>query len=907
VGAAPVAQVAGLQSGPIAASPHDPADTLSPMEGHEIRRRFLSFFEERGHQIVPSSSLIPNDRSLLLTTAGMVQFKPYFLGQQEPPYRRAASAQKSFRTTDIELVGHTDRHMTFFEMLGNFSFGDYFKEDAVAWGWELVTEGFGLDPDRLWATVFETDDDAAQIWADLVKMPPERIVRRGKKDNFWWMGVAGPCGPCSEIYVDRGPEYGRPGGPDADEDRYLEIWNLVFMQNLCDDDMNIIGELPAKNVDTGMGLERMAVILQGVGSAFETDLVRPILETAEDVTGHRYGVEDRTDVSLRILAEHGRATTFLIADGVLPSNEGRGYVLRRLLRRIVWHARRLGMEKEVSTRLAERTIELMGDTYPELVERKALVLQVAAAEEESFDRTLRQGLERFQDEVKKTKARGEKTFSGEAAFRAHDTFGFPSELTNELAREHGLEVDTATFERLMQEQRARARAAAKGGPEEQALVELGQEAGRTEFLGYERLDAEGRLVGLVAEGQLVKSAGEGSEVELVLDRTPFYAEGGGQVGDAGRIRGPAGALDVHDTVMGPGETIVHRARVDEGEVRVGDEVEAHVDRERRAATARSHTGTHVLHWTLRRLLGDQARQAGSLVAPGHLRFDVTHFEGLSRDLLDRVEGVSNRRLVDDDPVRAYETTFDFARSQGAIALFGEKYGEIVRVVEVGDYSVELCGGTHTAHTGQVAPLLLASEGSIGSGVRRIEAFVGPDAVSWVNTERKILDEVTEALGAGDPQQAPERARRAISRIKELETQLGALRRGQRGQRVEELVAGADDVTGVRLVVAEVAGEDAAGLRELALKLRDRMERDGHGAAVLGSADGKRALLVASVTGELVSRGVQAPALLEAAAKQIGGGAGGKPHLAFAGGAQANALPAALSGIPDRLAALLGGE
>jgi alanyl-tRNA synthetase len=874
------------------------------MEGSEIRRRFLSFFEERGHKVVPSSSLIPNDPSLLLTTAGMVQFKPYFLGQQAPPYPRAASSQKSFRTTDIELVGHTERHMTFFEMLGNFSFGDYFKEDAIAWGWELVTEGFGIDPDRLWATVYETDDEAAQIWADLVKMPPDRIIRRGKKDNFWSMGVAGPCGPCSEIYVDRGPMHGQEGGPEADEERYLEIWNLVFMQNLCDNDINIIGELPAKNVDTGMGLERMAVVLQDVPSVFETDLLRPILDTAQELTGHRYGTEQRTDVSLRILAEHGRATTFLVADGVLPSNEGRGYVLRRLLRRLVWHARRLGMEKEVSTRLAERTIELMGETYAELVERKALVLQVAAAEEESFDRTLRHGRERFEDEVKETKDRGEKTFSGEAAFRAHDTFGFPIELTIELAAEHGLEVDTVTFERLMEEQRARARAAAKGGADEQALVELGREAGPTQSLAYERLDAEAKLLGLVEAGRRVEAAGEGSEVEVLLDRTPFYAEGGGQVGDAGRIRTRAGTLEVYDTVPGPGAMIVHRARVTEGEVRVGEEVEAHVDGERRAATARSHTGTHVLHWTLRHLLGDQARQAGSLVAPGHLRFDVTHFEGISRDLLDRVEGEANRRLVDDDPVRAYETTFDFARSQGAIALFGEKYGDIVRVVEVGDYSVELCGGTHTARTGQVAPLLVVSEGSIGSGVRRVEALVGPDAVTWVNVERRLLDEVTDALGAGEPQLAPERARRAIARIKELENELGVLRKGERGQRVDELIAGARDVAGVRLVVAQITGEDAAGLRDLALKARDRMERDGHGAVVLGSADGDRALLVAACTGELVSRGITAPSLLEAAAAQIGGGAGGKPHLAFAGGSRAVALPEALSGISDRLAVLL---
>jgi alanyl-tRNA synthetase len=875
------------------------------MEGREIRRRFLSFFEERGHQAVPSSSLIPNDPSLLLTTAGMVQFKPYFLGQQEPPYRRATSAQKSFRTTDIELVGHTDRHMTFFEMLGNFSFGDYFKEDAIAWGWELVTEGFGIEPDRLWATVYETDDEAAQIWADMVKMPPERIVRRGKKDNFWWMGVAGPCGPCSEIYVDRGPEHGREGGPDVDEDRYLEIWNLVFMQNLCDDEMNVLGELPNKNVDTGMGLERMAVVLQDVPSVFETDLLHPLLDTAEGLTGHRYGTDGRSDVSLRILAEHGRAVTFLIADGVLPSNEGRGYVLRRLLRRMVWHARKLRMEREVTRPLAERTIELMGDAYSELAERKALVLQVAAAEEESFDRTLRQGLERFEDEAKKTKSGGkDTTFPGEVAFVLHDTHGFPVELTVEVAEEQGLTVDTATFERLMKEQQERSRAAAKGGPQEQALFEIGREVGRTEFLGYERQDSEARVVGLVEKAKRVQAAGKGSEVEVILDRTPFYAEGGGQVGDAGRIRSSGGALEVHDTVQGPGETIVHRARVTEGEIRVGDEVESHVDRERRGATARSHTATHVLHWTLRHVLGDHARQAGSLVAPGHLRFDVTHFEGLSRDHLENIEGVANRRLIDDDPVRAYETTFDFAKSQGAIALFGEKYGDIVRVVEIGDYSVELCGGTHTAHTGQVAPMLVVTEGSIGSGVRRLEALVGPDAVAWVNAERRLLDEVAEALGAGDPQQASERARKAVARIKELENELAKLRKGERGQRVDELLSRASDVGGVRLVVAEIAGEDAGGLRDLAQKLRERLERDGHGAAVLGAADGDRALLVASCTSELVNRGITAPSLLEAAAKSIGGGAGGKPNLAFAGGGKSAALGEALSGIPDRLSALL---
>ncbi|HVM12251.1 MAG TPA: alanine--tRNA ligase [Actinomycetota bacterium] len=876
------------------------------MDGSQIRRRFLDFFGERGHTVVPSSSLIPNDPSLLLTTAGMVQFKPYFLGEQDPPYPRAASAQKSFRTTDIELVGHTDRHMTFFEMLGNFSFGDYFKEGAMDHAWALITEGFGIDPARLWVTVYETDDEAEEIWRDHVGVPADRIVRRGKADNFWSMGVAGPCGPCSEIYVDRGPEHGREGGPEVDEDRYLEIWNLVFMQYECDENIEIVGDLPKKNVDTGMGLERMALVLQGKNSAFETDLVRPLLEQAERLADARYGADPSTDISLRILAEHGRATTFLIADGVTPSNEGRGYVLRRMLRRVVSHARRLGVEKDVTGPLVERTIQLMGEAYPDLVERRAFVLQVAAAEEEQFARTLRQGMERFGDELERTRSSGGGRFSGEAAFLYHDTYGFPIELTVELAKEQGLEVDTSAFERLMEEQRRRAKEAAKGGRDDRALVEIGREAGRSEFLGYERVTAEGRLLGIVTEGARAEAATEGDEVEVVLDRTPFYAEGGGQIGDAGTIRTASGEVAVEDTVAGPGETIVHRGRVIRGEVHAGEAAEAVVDAPRRAATARSHTGTHVLHWTLRSLLGEHARQAGSLVAPGRLRFDFTHFESVSRDRLEEVEGVANERLIEDEPVRAYETTMEFARSQGAIALFGEKYGDIVRVVEIGDYSVELCGGTHAVRTGNVSPLVVSSEGSIGSGLRRLEVLVGPDAVAWVNAERRLLEEVAAALGAGDPKQAPDRARKAIARIKELEAQLGALRKGERGERVEELLTSAVDVAGVALVVADIPGEDVGGLRELALKLRDRLEANGQGAAVLGTTDGAKAQLVAACTKPLLDRGVTAGALLEHAAKAIGGGGGGRPHLAIAGGGNPAGLPEALGGIGERLASLLQG-
>jgi alanyl-tRNA synthetase len=872
------------------------------VQGSEIRRRFISFFEERGHVAVSSSSLIPNDPSLLLTTAGMVQFKPYFLGEQEPPYPRAVSVQKAFRTTDIENVGRTSRHLTFFEMLGNFSFGDYFKEGAIALAWELVTEGYGLTPDLLWATVYEKDDEAEELWR--AYLPAERIVRRGMDDNFWSMGVAGPCGPCSEIYVDRGPAFGPEGGPAVDEERYDEIWNLVFMQYERDDDYNLVGELATKGVDTGSSLERVAMVLQGVPTVHETDLLAPLVQTAQSVTGRTYGKDEADDLSLRILAEHGRATTFLISDGVVPANEGRGYVLRRMLRRVVSHARKLGVEEGVTAPLIDTTVETFGEAYPELIERKAFVHQVASSEEEHFGATLRQGMALFEDQVAQLRETGQRRFPGDAAFRHHDTYGFPIELTVELAEEHGLEVDTETFERLMTEQRERARAAAKGGRDQAALVEVARETGPTEFLGYEHLESEARLTGLIAAGKRVEAAGQDDRVDVVMDRTPFYAEGGGQVGDAGTIRTSTGVAAVEDTVPGPGGVLVHRARVSSGELRAGQDAEARVDADRRAATARSHTGTHVVHWSLRHLLGEHARQAGSLVAPGRLRFDFTHFEPLSRDRIEEAETTVNTRLAEDDPVRAYETTFEFARSQGALALFGEKYGDIVRVVEIGDYSVELCGGTHVPHTGRVALALITSEQSIGSGLRRIEALVGPDALEHVKLERRLLEEVTDVFGAGDPTQAPDRARRAAARIKELEEALGRVRGQERTARVEELTAAAEDVAGARLVLTALPGEDAGALRELAIKLRDRLERDGHGAVVLGTADGSRATVVAACTKALVDRGVTAPRLLEPAARILGGRAGGKPGLAFGGGGNPGGLDEALGSIRGHLASLL---
>lgn len=876
------------------------------MRGSEIRRAFLRFFEEREHHVVPSSSLIPADPTLLLTNAGMNQFKPYFLGLETPPYPRATSCQKVFRAIDIENVGHTARHFTFFEMLGNFSFGDYFKRDACRWAYELVTDVYGIDPERIWATVFETDDEAIDVWVEHVGLPRKRVVRRGAEDNYWSMHTAGPGGPSSEIYVDRGARYGPEGGPAVDEERYCEIWNVVFMQDEVDADERVLGPLPKQNIDTGSSLERVAMVLQGTDSVFDTDLMRPLVEVAEGLTGRTYGRDERDDVALRIIAEHGRATTFLIADGVLPSNEGRGYVLRRELRRLVTYARRLGVERPIAGPLAERTIELFGDVYPELVQNRAFIEQVTASEEERFGGTYRQGIALFEDEVATAKGAGSDVLSGAAAFRLHDTFGFQEQLTSELAAEEGLRVDLEEFSRLMEEQRRRAQLAAKRGDvAEGGLGVLAQAAGPTEFVGYEHVRSGARVVGLLVDGEPAPVAPEGATVRLLLDRTPFYAEGGGQVGDAGAVRTPSGVVEIATTRPGPGGVSVHEGVVRSGEVRDGEEADAQVDPERREATARSHTATHVLHHTLRAFLGEHARQAGSLVTPGRLRFDFTHYEAVPRAALEEMEALANRRLADDAPVRAIETTQEFARSLGAIALFGEKYGEIVRVVEIGDYSVELCGGTHVRHTGEVALLRVLSESSIGSGFRRVEALTGADALRHVNLERRLLQEVMDAVGAGDPSQAPERVRHAVARVKQLESELGHIRRAEQAGEVERLLARARDVDGVKLVLETLSDRDAGELRELAVRARGKLG-DAAGAVVIAGPAGGRALLVAALTKGLLARGLTAAALLEPAARAVGGNAGGKPDLAMGGGPRADAVEDAVRAIPARLEALLAG-
>ncbi|HEX2266743.1 MAG TPA: alanine--tRNA ligase, partial [Actinomycetota bacterium] len=636
------------------------------------------------------------------------------------------------------------------------------------------------------------------------------------------------------------------------------------------------------------------------------DLLSPLVETAQSISGRKYGSDDTTDVSLRILAEHGRACTFLVADGVLPSNEGRGYVLRRMLRKVVTHARRLGIEDPVIDRFVETTVDVMGEAYPELVANKPFVLQVASSEEERFASTYRQGITLFEAEAERAANQGSAELPGAVAFKLHDTHGFPLELTIEMARDAGLTVNTDEFATLMAEQRKRARdAARKGGPVESVLAEVAGTAGPTEFLGYERLTAEGRLIGMVKDGSIAEAAHEGEAIRVVLDQTPFYAEGGGQIGDHGTIRTASGAIQITDTNLGPGGITVHEGLVSWGEVRQGEEIVAEVDEARREATARSHTATHVLHHTIRQFLGEHARQAGSLVVPGRLRFDFTHFEAVPRHSLEEIEYLANRRFAEDEAVRAYETTFDFARSQGAIALFGEKYGEIVRVVEVGDYSVELCGGTHVRHTGEVALMRLVSEGSIGSGFRRVEALVGPDALKQINVERRLLDEVLEAVGGGDLQTTPERVRQAVARIKQLESELGRIRKAEQGEEVERLIGSATDVDGVKLVLESFDGREAGELRELALKLRNRLAQQPAAIVLAGSGSGKT-LLVAALTRALLSKGLTAGALLEPAAKAVGGNAGGKPDLAMGGGPKADALNEALGTIPARLQQLLLG-
>ncbi|GLW06356.1 alanine--tRNA ligase [Microtetraspora sp. NBRC 13810] len=890
------------------------------MESAEIARRFLRFFEERGHTVVPSASLIAEDPTLLLVNAGMVPFKPYFLGQRKPPYKRAASAQKVMRTLDIDEVGRTTRHASFFQMLGNFSFGDYFKADAIPFAWELLTRpesegGFGFPEERLWATVYLDDDEAVEIWHRKVGVPMERIQRRGMADNFWSMGVPGPCGPCTEIYYDRGPEYGREGGPVADENRYLEVWNNVFMQfergaGTGKDDFPILGDLPAKSVDTGMGLERMAAILQGVDNIYEIDTTYKILDRAADLTHSRYGRDKRADVSLRVVADHLRAGVMLVGDGVLPSNEGRGYVLRRMLRRAIRNLRLLGAgEERYMHELTATTIDVMGRQYSDLKADAANIHTVIDAEEASFLGTLRTGTAIFDVAVEEAKRRGEGVLRGAQAFQLHDTYGFPIDLTLEMAAEQGLQVDEDGFRRLMKEQRDRAKAdaAAKktGNADISVFGQILESAGKVEFLGYDQTAAESEVAGILIDGASVPAAGAGSTVEIVLGRTPFYAEGGGQLADQGVIRTAGAEVEVIDVQSPVAGLIVHRGKVRTGEIRVGDGAHAEIDLERRRAISRSHTATHLVHRGFRNALGESAAQAGSENSPGRFRFDFTAAGAVSPAMLRDVEDEVNAVLIDDLRVNAFYTSQAEARAMGALALFGEKYGDEVRIIEVGDYSRELCGGTHVESSGQLGLIKVLGESSIGAGVRRVEALVGLDAFRFLAKESVLVAQLSEQLKVRR-EELPERVEGIVGRLRAAEKELEKVRSAQVLAVAGELAAGARDVHGVSLVTHRAPdGTSSDDLRKLALDVRGRFPADRPAVVVVAGVPAERPVVVAAVNDAGRERGLAAGRLVGVAAKALGGGGGGKDDVAQGGGARPEAIGDALRAVEQAAAQRLG--
>ncbi|WP_084957960.1 alanine--tRNA ligase [Thermoactinospora rubra] len=890
------------------------------MESAEIARRFLRFFEERGHKIVPSASLIAEDPTLLLVPAGMVPFKPYFLGQRKPPAARLASVQKCVRTPDIDEVGKTTRHATFFQMLGNFSFGDYFKEGAIPFAWELLTRsesdgGFGFPEDRLWVTVYQDDDEAAGIWHKQVGVPLERIQRRGLADNYWHMGVPGPGGPCSEIYYDRGPEYGREGGPVADEDRYLEVWNLVFMQYQLSavrskTDFDTSGELPAKNIDTGMGLERMAALLQGVDNIYEIDTTYKILDRAAELTRTRYGRDPRADVSLRVIADHVRTGTMLVADGVLPSNEGRGYVLRRILRRSIRNLRLLGTgDERYMHELTAVAIDAMGDTYPELRSDAPQIHAVIDAEEASFLGTLRTGTAIFDVAVEETKRRGGTKLPGEQAFQLHDTYGFPIDLTLEMAAEQGLQVDEEGFRRLMKEQRERAKAdaAAKktGNADISVFGQLLEQAGKVDFLGYDTTSAESAVIGILVDGRPVPAAGAGTQVEVVLGRTPFYAEGGGQLADQGVLRASGALVEVHDVQSPLGGLIVHRGKVASGELKVGDEVQAEVDVERRKAISRSHSATHMVHRGFKNFLGETAAQAGSENSPGRFRFDFTAAGAVPPSVLRDVEDEVNAVLIDDLQVNAFYTSQAEARAMGALAMFGEKYGDEVRVVEIGDYSRELCGGTHVHSSGQLGLVKILGEQSVGAGVRRVEALVGLDAFRFLARESVLVAQLTDQLKARR-EELPERIEGIVTRLRTAEKELERLRSAQVLAVAGSLVEQARDVHGVSLVTHRAPdGTAADDLRKLALDVRGRFPSDRPAVVVVAGAPSDRPVVVAAVNEAGRERGLKAGQLVGVAAKALGGGGGGKDDVAQGGGSRVEAIDEALRRVAEAVAGQLG--
>ncbi len=874
----------------------------------EIRETFLRYFEEKGCKRVPSSSLIPDDPSLLLTSAGMVQFKPYFLQQKqlEKPYIGTTTVQKCVRTNDIDVIGTTGRHLSFFEMLGNFSFGAYFKKEMCAWAYDFSVNELGLEPERLYFTIFEEDDETFEIWRGL-GVPEDHISRLGEDDNFWRAGPTGPCGPCSELYYDQGPEFGcgKPDcAPGCDCDRFFEYWNCVFTQYDGQEDGSL-KPLPKKNIDTGMGLERMAAIMQGVQSNFDTDILRSLVAVGERLSGVGYGEDESSDMSLRIIADHSRAVVFMIADGILPSNEGRGYVLRRLLRRAIMKAHLLGIEGPFLNEYADEIVRLMGDAYPEIVENRELERRLILAEEDRFGSTLRLGQAYLEDALDSLDGN---ILPGDQAFTLHDTYGFPVEITSEIAEEHGFGVDMEGFERCMESQRQRAREA--GAKDAEAAwstyggvyADLLKEFGKTQFIGYESTEEVAQVVAIVVQGEPVSNIAAGQTGEVILNTTPFYAEMGGEIGDTGVLEGLPGAADVHarvtDTVAPEAGLHVHKVSVDVGRLTVGDEVRAIVDAKRRSAISRNHTATHILQASLRTVLGDHVKQAGSYVGPDRLRFDFTHFEAMTPEEIAAVERVANDYIMEAHPTNIFETSLDEARESGVTALFGEKYGDIVRVVEAGDFSRELCGGCHVKNTAEIGFMKITSESSVGANVRRIEAVTSAGALEYVNSMESELKDAAAILKVP----VLNVRERVASNVKALKEAQQKAKRGEKAiedDRINELLsAQVQAKEGYPVIITSTAAGDSGQMRELWDVIRARMDRPG--AAVIAGVYEDKPVLIAAGTDTAVEAGFDAGALIKAMGPAIKGGGGGKPSMAQAGGKDASGIDEALRIARDML-------
>ena len=867
---------------------------------NELRELFLSFFEIKGHLRLPSFSLVPqNDASILLINAGMTPMKPWFKGEEEPPRRRVCTCQKCIRTGDIDNVGKTARHGTYFEMLGNFSFGDYFKKEAIAYSWEFLTQVLGIDPQRLYPSVYLDDDESFEIWNKQIGIPADRIFRFGKEDNFWEHG-SGPCGPCSEIYYDRGPEYGC-GKPDCtvgcDCDRYMEIWNNVFSQFDNDGHGNYT-ELKQKNIDTGMGLERLACVMQGVNSLFEVDTVMNITRHVSRLTGAEYGQSRERDVSLRVITDHIRSATFMICDGILPSNEGRGYVLRRLLRRAARHGKLLGVDKPFLFEVVDTVIQENGHHYTELKERRDYIVRVVRVEEENFAKTIDGGLKIFREMLEGHRAKGEKTFSGADAFKLYDTYGFPIDLTQEMVEEAGMSVDKEAFDQLMQEQKARAREARKAlGDLGWAGVEFGKDIPETQFVGYEQLVTDGKLLAIVAEEEMRDEVVAGTDAILVLDQTTMYAEMGGQVGDHGMIEGPGGVFQVSNVQKNKGGKFMHYGVVKSGVFKLGDTVTVSVDAQRRKAIRRAHSATHLLHEALKRVLGDHVHQAGSLVEPDRLRFDFTHFEAITAEQLAQIDAIVNDAVLEGYPIVTEVLPIGEAKKKGAVAMFGEKYGDVVRVVEMGDFSMEFCGGTHLDNTAQVGPFRIKSESSIASGVRRIEATVGKLSLEVMNKNQEMLFHAAQVLKT-TPGDLAAKVEQQVAETKELRHALDKIKAEASLGEARQFLMSAKEVKGLKVLTVNKNDLDANALRRMGDFLRDK---EPGVVAVLSSVNGEKVTFLAVCGKEAVARGLKAGDLVKLVAGICGGKGGGKPDSAMGGGTDVLKVDDALAAVDDFVA------